>query len=51
MNELSVPQLEALFEGYAKNNDFREDGKSSKSDGRLEDSDALRYLLDNGGKI
>lgn len=50
VNELSIAQVEGLLEGMADNNNVDGyDGKSSGSSNKLEDSDALRYLLDNGG--
>lgn len=50
VNDLSIAQVEGLLEGMADNNNVEGyDGKSSGSSNKLEDSDALRYLLDNGG--
>ena len=46
---LSVPEIEGILEGFRKNNST-EDTKGGSPD-RLEDADALRFLIDNGGKL
>jgi len=44
--ELTIPVMEEIFEGFDKNQ-----GTSSKSKDVLHDADALRFLIDNGGKL
>lgn len=49
--ELTVAQLEDLLDGLAVNNGVSESRSSGGSPERLEDEDALRYILNNGGKL
>ena len=48
IGELSIPKIEALFDAFEECN--KNDG-SPKSKDRLEDKDALRFLIDSGGKL
>lgn len=46
--EMTIPRIEDLFDGFEASN--KDDG-APKSKDRLEDADALRFLIDNGGKL
>lgn len=46
--DLTIDELDDLFIGFASAN---EDTGTNKSKDRLEDSEALRFLIDNGGKL
>jgi hypothetical protein len=47
---LSVPEVEGILEGFRLNNEVDDKGNSSNKP-RLEDSEALRFLINNGGKL
>lgn len=45
--ELTIEQVEGILDGFRRNNSTEE----TKSSDRLEDADALKFLLANGGKL
>ena len=49
IKELTIAELEDLFDGFAECNKSNNGTSTSKK--TLEDKDALRYLINNGGKI
>jgi hypothetical protein len=56
IGKLRIDQLDDLLEGFKINNEEQQkmiDGKSGGSAGKktLEDQDALRFLLNNNGKL
>jgi hypothetical protein len=50
IGKLTIPQIEELFDGFAECNKDN-NGGGSKSKDRLEDGEALRFLINNGGKL
>lgn len=51
INRCSIGQIEGILEGINANNKLLDSSKNDSSPTRLEDSDALRFLVESGGTI
>jgi hypothetical protein len=49
LGRYTIPQLETMVEAISENNKSPEDKTTGKE--RLEDEDALRFLLNNQGRV